>query len=242
MYNLIKKLINGPLSLINLQVNRIHSDTITGSSLFDDLKVILGKKSPVCIDVGANEGQTIDHLLSRFPQCYIHSFEPSKDTFKILKEKTYGDRVYLNNYALGRHRQRREFINYESSDLSSFLHMDANAENRFRDIAEKKREMVDIETLDHYLDQHKIENIDLLKIDTQGFDLEVLLGAEKSLQNGIINNVLIELNFIPIYEGQSSSSDVSALLENNGFYLIDYYEKYRHEHTLAWCTALYGRR
>jgi len=84
--------------------------------------------------------------------------------------------------------------------------------------------------------------VDLLKIDTQGFDFEVLLGGEKSFERGAIKNVLIELNFVRMYEGQGATIDIIEFLGKHEVHLIDYYEKVRQNNTLAWCTALFGRR
>jgi hypothetical protein len=81
-----------------------------------------------------------------------------------------------------------------------------------------------------------------LKVDTQGYDLEVLLGAEESLKNGLIKNVIVELNFVRMYKGQSSAKEIIDLLARYNILLIDYYEKERQNNTLAWCTALFGRR
>ncbi len=247
MQNLLKKIINRSLAPMNLKVSRVHKNVLSGINLFDDLQLLIKTDSPICLDVGANVGQTIKHLLNTFRNPYIYSFEPSKNTFQILKSKEYSDRIFLCNYALGREITKREFINYNNSYLSSFLPLDSSDENRFRDVTENNRELVKVETVDNFLSKLNIENVDLLKIDTQGFDLEVLSGAEKALQNGVVQNVLIELNFVKMYVGQSSSEDIINFLGKHGLFLIDYYEKYRQNErkggtTLAWCTALFGRR
>jgi hypothetical protein len=81
----------------------------------------------------------------------------------------------------------------------------------------------------------------LLKIDTQGFDLEVLRGAMETLQSGLVKNVLIELSFMKIYQGQGSIPEIIELLDKQGISLIDFYEKIRQGNKLAWCTALFGK-
>jgi len=146
--------------------------------------------------------------------------------------------VFLYDYALGAKRQERQFINYEDSCLSSFLPLDPS----YDESSESSRELVKVETVDHFVSEQSIDSVDLLKVDTQGFDLEVLLGAERALQSGLVRNVLIELNFVKMYEGQASSADIISTLGKSGLFLLDYYEKVRRGHTLAWCNGLFGRR
>ena len=181
-------------------------------------------------------------MVAIFKRPYIYSFEPSNNLFDVLHSRDYGDKVFLFNYALGAKNQEREFINYQNSCLSSFLPLDPNEENRFREVMEDSREMVQIKTIDTFLSEQNIRKVNLLKIDTQGFDLDVLFGAEKVFKAGIIDFVLIEINFVKMYQEQATAQDIISLLEGNGLFLIDYYEKVRQGKTLAWCTALFGKR
>ena len=67
-------------------------------------------------------------------------------------------------------------------------------------------------------------------------------GAAQSLASGIVRNVYVELNFVPMYSGQSSAKEIEEFLEGLGFKLVDYYEKSRTGAILAWCNALYARQ
>ena len=238
----LKKIVNRCLDPVKLKPVRARNNSRFGVNLFDDLGQLIKKESPVCLDVGANKGQTIDSLRKAFRDPYIYAFEPSTKTFEILKSKKFGERIFLYNKALGKKRQNREFINYNRHTLSSFLPLDSDEENRFREEAVNNKEIVEVETIDGFLQHENIGDVDLLKIDTQGFDLEVLLGARNALQSGAIRNVLIELNFVRMYEGQCSPEDIVSILKENDIFLIDYYEKERQNYKLAWCTALFGRR
>jgi len=243
MKSFLKKLVNGCLSPFNLKMVRARNNNFSGISLFDDLTQIFNKDSPVCLDVGANKGQTIESLLKVFSKPMIHAFEPSAKTFQILQSKKFCDQVFLHNYALGKVRQKREFYNYENSCLSSFLPLDSNEENRYRSVAIDNKEIVEVDTVDRFLQQFNFNEIDLLKIDTQGFDLDVLLGAKDALQNRAIRTVLVELNFVRKYIGQGRPEDIIHLLKENNMLIVDYYEKIRRRQnrTIAWCTALFER-
>lgn len=234
-----RKYINPLLSLFSLKIVHARNKYILGNHLFDDLKLLIRNDSPICIDVGANVGQTIDSLLKIFTNPTIHAFEPSTKTFKTLLSKAFGDQVFLYNMALGKEIQKREFINYNESVLSSFLPLDSDEENRFRLTGIDRKEIVEIDTLDRFYQRSNLNEIDLLKIDTQGFDLEVLLGAKEALHKRIIRNVLVELNFVKMYKGQSSPEAIIGLLKEFKILLVDYYEKEHQNETLAWCTALF---
>jgi hypothetical protein len=139
-------------------------------------------------------------------------------------------------------KETRTLINYSDSCLTSVLPLDAHQENRFRSTEVLSREVVTLTTVDDFLCDKRIDTVDLLKVDTQGFDLQVLRGAGRALGSGALRNVLVELNFVRMYEGQGSPREIHDFLDGYGFHLVDYYEKYRQGHTLAWCTALFSRR
>lgn len=242
MIRLAKRLAKAVLAKYNRMVVYTPQRAVSGHDLRRDLTIIVRNARPVCLDVGANAGQTIDMLKAVYGNPTIHAFEPSTRMFGLLREKAVCGDVHLYHYALGREISTREFVNYEDSRLSSFLVMDPHEENRFRDVRVEAKEPVDIKTIDWFLDRSGIDIVDLLKIDTQGFDLEVLLGGEKSFERGAIKNVLIELNFVRMYEGQGATRDIIEFLGKYQVHLIDYYEKERQNNTLAWCTALFARR
>lgn len=183
-----KQILQNLFSLAGFKVSRLSTKNVNGRFLWNDLRVIIPNSSPICFDVGANAGQTLDNLLENFGSPIIHAFEPSTSQFQALNSRDFGKSVTLHHCALGSERKEAEFINYRSSDMSSFLTLDPSKENRFRDINEVSREMIRIDTVDHFLDTHNIQKLDLLKTDTQGFDLEVLKGARKSFERGAIQN------------------------------------------------------
>jgi FkbM family methyltransferase len=237
----MKQILKRALRSLDLRLVRTPSGRVTGFELPDDLRVLITTPTPLCFDVGANMGQTIALLQRTFPQPTIHSFEPSHRTFEQLRAREFGDRVFLHNCAMGSRPERRSFINYKQSDMSSFLSLDQSTENRFRTVEVEGREEVEVATLDDFVKENGIGSVDLLKTDTQGFDLNVLRGGAEALSSGLVKNVLVELNFVRMYEGQGSPTDIAELLHGYGFRLVDHYEKNRRGHMLAWCTGLFTR-
>ena len=215
---------------------------VNGFDFARDLKILIPKEDPLCLDVGANVGQTIEYLQTIFTSPTIHAFEPASAPFKELQSKAYGERVSLFNFALGNEITSREFINYEQSVLSSFHAFDVNPENRFRQIRVKDKQTVEVKTVDWFLQTKNIEHVDLLKIDAQGSDLQVLKGSTESLRRGLIENVFVEVNFVQLYENQDDAGEIFDLLAGHDMRLVDFYEKARQDHALAWCTSLYTKR
>lgn len=240
--NSIKQFIRKCLRKYNQQLVYAPQGRVSGTDLNEDLKLIISSDNPVLLDVGANAGQTIAQFLSIFTRPQIYAFEPSSKMFHLLNSREFGDHVSLQNYALGKEISNREFINYRNPQLSSFLPIDPHEENRYRHEEIENREWVEIRTVDIFLQQNSISMVNLLKIDTQGFDLEVLLGAEESLKKGMIQNVLVELNFTRKYMNQCQAKDLMELLSQHHMRLVDFYHKVRQNNTLAWCDALFCKR
>jgi len=215
---------------------------VSGCNLFKDLKSLLKSESPVCFDVGANEGQTIKLLQEVFRSPRIYAFEPSSEVFTKLRSRRYRSDVFLYNFALGRQNSQEEFINYEDSRLSSFFPLSTDEESQFGHLKIKAKESVEIKTIDWFLTRYQINEIDLLKIDTQGYDLQVLQGASESFRRGSIKNVYVELNFLKLYENQADAQQITRFLTEHNFHLVDYYEKSRREDVLFWCNGLFTRR
>lgn len=242
MIRAFKNSIKNMLERHNYLFTYIPPNEIAGHNFVRDIKLLVGCEDPACFDVGANEGQTVKFFQHVFKRPRIYAFEPSVASFRKLQAQHSSAQVSLHNFALGAQNTRQEFVIYEHPCLNSFLRLDPAPENRFRNRQTIGSELVEVRTIDSFVRQNDINKIDLLKIDTQGFDLQVLLGAADSFQQGLIDNVFIELNFVRMYENQGAAHLIAEFLAGYNLYLVDYYEKMRQQHTLAWCNALFTRR
>ena len=234
-------LLKSGLSSLGLFAARKFPNCVNGYRLTDDLAVVLPGNAPVCFDIGANKGQTIELLQSIYKKPVIHAFEPASTTFTALKNQSPGPDVHLYQLAFGEQAGVAEFRNYQQSELSSFLPMNPDkTENLFAEEAVVSIESVRVDTLDTFCATHQIDYIDLLKIDTQGFELPVLRGGMNLLSQGKVKAVLLELNFATLYEGQSDSLEILQLMRRHNMRLVDYYEKERASgRELSWTTALF---
>ena len=174
------------------------------------------------LDVGANAGQYRDFVRQRVGfQGEIHSFEPLPSLANSLLERAKGDPAWhIHPHALGNQDTTLE-INVMSRDtFSSFLEPNTAESMGFSDSNKViAREMVSLKRLDDVLkDWHEIDFRSVyLKVDTQGFDLEVLRGAANLLRS--LRGFQIELSVLPIYKGAPGYLDMLRQLNDWGFHI-----------------------
>ena len=153
--------------------------------------------SPTIFDVGAHHGESIKRYKKLFPTATIHAFEPDVENFKILK-KNWSDNgsITLNNLGISASKGTLTLHRNLKSDTTSFHKVNVESEWAKRRSAHynaslkeytEKSYNVPVVNLDSYIEENNILSINLLKIDTQGHEDEVLKGAKKTLEKGIIN-------------------------------------------------------
>lgn len=146
------------------------------------------KNSDVIFDVGANVGDWTKTALELTPQALIHSFEPCKETFLTLKNNSFPENVFLNNFGLGSRDEEKEFfVSGTNSTVNSLFKRDA-LESKTAQLSEK----ISLKSLDNYCLEKGINKINFLKIDVEGNEYEVLLGAKKMLETSSIDYIQLE--------------------------------------------------
>ena len=181
----------------------------------------------VILDVGAHEGESIELFLKNFKVDHIFSFEPSEFTYKKLltnseklKKKFINTSIHLENFAVGNIDRNIE-LNYLNETSSSTLReLNINSkyfkkkENLFGKLINKKI-MVKQINLNKYLEKEDLKKIDLLKIDTEGYELEVLKGLKDLIKR--VSIILFEHHYDNMIIKNYKFSDINQLLRNNGF-------------------------
>jgi FkbM family methyltransferase len=191
-------------------------------------------------DIGANQGQTATEFARWFPQASIHSFEPVAANFEVLRNAASKlQRVTAHHAACGS-QPGAQFIRYGAHHhLHSLAGSDPSAPNE--GVA---GETVTVTTVDAVCSLHHVDQIDLLKTDTEGYDLEVLKGAEGMLSRDAVRFIFVEagLNRQP---GQTSFCELSDVLSRRGFVFSGFYDPMRggeHKEILWFCNALFTHR
>lgn len=146
----------------------------------------------VLFDVGANAG-SYTQVLQRFsPGSTIHAFEPHPRTFQTL-QRTAQAGTTLVNMAMSDRAGTMQLFDFASDDGSTQASLAEAAVGMFDPATVSHT--VEVTTLDDYMERTGIGWIDLLKIDTEGFDINVLRGARKALARRAIR--AIQFEFIP---------------------------------------------
>lgn len=184
------------------------------------------------LDVGANDGW-FAKVVFRFcgPNTSMISFEPLRSVIKKLDAlATRHPNYRYENVAVGENNGEMEIIEYGTSGLSSIKGLDKEyAYSDHYDVTVVNRYPTEIITIDQYLEKHDIKNDLILKIDTQGFEYEVLVGAKNALASGQVKVVIIELMTLKKYAQAKLYDELLDFLHAYDFKIFDlcksYYEK-----------------
>ena len=189
----------------------------------------LGITEPVIFDVGAHKGETVMHYREVFPEAKIFCFEPFAANASILRDRFSGDpSVHVFEQAVTDLCGEKSFYINNSDATNSLLPREKNSRRYFSKQADEKTvEMVEAVTIDEIMQQHNIENIDILKFDIQGGELMALQGAEEALQNKAISVIYTEALFVPHYENNPLLLDIWRYLEQFDYSFFDIYDLYR---------------
>lgn len=211
--NIIKKFFRK----IGIEIGRFNPTTSSLAQLAVALKHF---QIDLVLDVGANYGQFASEIRGAGYQHSILSFEPLSSAYDQLKKSAIDDPLWevYQRCALGANRHQAEINIAANSASSSLLPMlDAHLEAAPH-TAYVAKEVVEIFTLDEVMSGKvgNYENI-FLKIDTQGFESQVLDGAAEFLPH--VRGVLLELSLVPLYDGQKLWQDLIQRMEVIGFEL-----------------------
>jgi FkbM family methyltransferase len=182
----MKRSLNRLLRPLGLRI--VATDRLS-LELESDLRRICGVEPVRCIfDVGANVGQSAARFSREFASAQIYSFEPVKQTFARLQTCTATlSRARVFNRAMGAVRGRLPIYAGSDSGTSSMIATSTRAASG--------TEEVDVDTLDLFCADNAIDRIDLLKIDVEGFEPQVLAGADQMLRESKIRFVYVECEF-----------------------------------------------
>ena len=198
-----------------------------GQDLTRDLSRIVPSSLPTVLDIGANRGQAARQFLAMFPQAVVHSFEPNPSAAAALKTRVDSGRSKVHVCALGESESEMTLHLAEDDVGSSLLpwspRVAPGQHGAWTQPAGAIR--VPVRRLDAVWDELDAAAPALLKVDTQGFDLQVLRGAGNLLRPGPVAAVQVELNFAEYYEGQGSAADVIGHLVGRGYAPVGFYSQ-----------------
>ena len=167
------------------------------------------------IDIGSNKGQFLILIEKMFPGRTAYSFEPIKEMMdKQKKFFSFKKNIYFYNFALGSEASLKNFFITLRKDSSSFLKInEVNNQNKNYNIKENRP--IQINTLDDCFENKNIKQPILIKIDVQGYELEVLKGSELMLKQ--TEYILLEVTESEMYKTQATEELIIKFLKKFNF-------------------------
>jgi len=187
----------------------------------DLLKLGAAHRPKVIFDVGANQGQTALKLVQWFPDASVHCFEPVSATRAKLAANTrkYAQ-IHLHPEALAAEAGSAQ-IQLLDDDSKNTLDVHASDQG-----LNQGSETIVLDTLDRVMERLGLERIHLLKIDTEGHDLEVLKGAVHALAAERIDFVQVEAGMNPHNDRHVPFEDFHAFLKTYGYQCFGFYDQH----------------
>jgi FkbM family methyltransferase len=183
------------------------------------------------LDIGANKGLWTRALLDVFGGriAHVHLFDPSPENYSELTNR--GDnlvclsedeftRLSVHRFALGREPGTAVlYTNDEGSPLGSlYPHEEPGWGERLKEIRLSESLEVPVETVDRYLARERVPRVEIMKIDTEGHEMDVLLGAEQAIQAGRIDVITFEFGVHQV-ESRHFFKDYWLYLTKRGYAL-----------------------
>ena len=186
-------------------------------------------KFELLIDIGAHKGESIELFSKNFIIKKIISFEASPINFKYLKKKINKKKynnteIVLENTALGAENKIIEFNQFNESSSSTIKEIDKESKyykrkfkliNFLNNKETYKKIKIKISKLKDYIKKNNIKKIDFMKIDTEGYEFEILLGLENKIK--LVDIIMFEHHYDNMIKKGYTFEDINKLLIKNNF-------------------------
>lgn len=155
-------------------------------------RIAPGLRGAVVLDVGANTGTYASALAQLAPDARIIAFEPHPRTFGVLRQRLAATRVEVLNMAVADAAGELTLHDFAAADGSTQASLSHDAVALYGEAT--VAHAVAVTTIDSFLAERGIAEVAYLKVDTEGFDLNVIRGAREAIASGRIR--MIQFEFI----------------------------------------------
>ncbi len=234
----LSRLANRFLQPLGFQITRYKESDVLSNCLLK-----LQKERPIktVFDIGANIGQTVEQFRKLTPNATIYSFEPSEVAFQALSQKA-GKYVKVFQLALGEYDGKSTLFE-NSADVTNSLLPNSDAITKYTPAAMCEaigQAEVKLARLDTFCRTENISDIDILKIDAQGYERFILEGAGELLNPKFVRTILIEVLFVSLYENQTWFDEIMSELRGRGYRLFGFSEISRSKKIgWRWANAIF---
>ena len=184
----------------------------------------------ILFDIGAHKGESISFFINNFKVNYIYSFEPSLNNYNELKKNifNYNKRFKkinfkIYNYGFGEKKTDLTLNQTTESSSSTFnkinidskyynkkiLYLKANKRSFFKETLSK------LDTLDNFFLENKISSVDLIKLDTEGYEYFILKGFVKNFHK--VKFIIFEHHYDDMLIKNYTFLSINDLLKKNNF-------------------------
>ncbi len=195
-------------------------DLPIGTDLWIDLKYKINIPLKTVFDVGANVGNFSEAIIKNNFNSKIYAFEPVKSTFeKLVKNLDKNSNLDFQKLALGDTEQKIS-INVFDEKNSVLNSLNPHAMNKDGGESEE----IEVQRGDYFCGKNNISHINLLKIDTEGFELNVLEGFSRMLNSKNVDLIYLETGFNFINKRNTYFSNILDFMNKHGYQLFGFYE------------------
>ena len=186
------------------------------------------KKKLKIIDIGAHKGETIELFIKNFVVDKIYAFEPNIELYKELSKKSSYKKENINiyNYGVGLKKEKKNINIMIDSSSSTLNDLNKNTDyykrkmkffsfiGKKEDFIKKKQEITLINLSDFIF--QKENSIDILKIDTEGYEFNILSGM-KNQDFDKVSYIYFEHHYDLMIKKGYKFSEINYLLKKNNF-------------------------
>ena len=202
-------------------------DSSNKKKIINYFKSKIGRNKIILFDVGAHKGETID-LFLKLNISKIYAFEPNKKLFKYLeKKKNKFNNIKVFDFALGIKNEEKYLNILKDTSSSTFNNLNIKSKyfkrkNKYINFFSKKDNLISntqktnvVKTSD-FFEKHKIDKVDIFKMDTEGYEYNVLCGLEEN-DFKKIDFIYFEHHYDLMIKKGYKFKDISEILMKNNF-------------------------
>ncbi len=195
------------------------------------LKKTAGEKT-IIFDVGAHRGESLKSFDKNIRDSYVYfGFEPNPDAYFVFKEVaneilTKRSEIYCLQKAVGNLNGKITFLKTKESAVGGILLPVNGLSERVPSGDHLIADEIEVEmiTLSTLIKDYNYSSIDILKIDTEGYDLEVLKGGNDIIKSQVAKVIITEVFFVPYRTNQAYFWDIASFMHANDYHFVNLYD------------------
>jgi FkbM family methyltransferase len=185
-----------PVTYASMGILKYQNFYVSGEQFIIEkvLPELITCKSPVLFDVGAFDGSFSIELRNSYPEADIYAFEPNPRTYEKALSNHIDTSVHCYCLGVGSAQGKGKIYDYADNPASQHASAFPEVFSDLHHAGETIAVDFEIVSMDEFCAERNVEKIDFLKIDTEGYELEVLKGAQKLIANRRIQIIQFEFN------------------------------------------------